>query len=77
MKEVTHRHLPPKVALTKPKIYALIQDGIYPPTFVFSVNDKKALHFSYRRYLENELRKQYNFTGTAIRLIFKDRLYVK
>ena len=73
MKEVTYRHIPPKVGLTTPKIYALEQTGINPPTFTFWVNDEQAIHFSYRRYLENELRKKYDFTGTGIRLIYKNK----
>ena len=73
MKEITYKHIPPKVTLTEPKIYSLEQTGVNPPTFVFWVNDEKALHFSYRRYLENEIRKKYNFTGTAIRLIYKSK----
>lgn len=77
MKEVTFRHIPPKVSLTTPKIYSLEQTGINPPTFTFWVNDEKAIHFSYRRYLENELRKKYDFTGTGIRLIYKNKFEKK
>ncbi len=77
MKEVTFRHTPPKVSLTMPKIYSLEQTGINPPAFTFLVNDEKAIHFSYRRYLENEIRKKYDFTGTGIRLIYKERFEKK
>ncbi len=77
MKEITYKHIPPKVTLTTPKIYSLEQTGINPPTFTFWVNDEKALHFSYRRYLENEIRKKYGFNGTGIRLIYKNRLRMK
>ena len=73
MKEITYKHIPPKVSLTTPKIYSLEQTGINPPAFTFWVNDEKALHFSYRRYLENEIRKKYDFTGTSIRLIYKNK----
>lgn len=73
MKEITHRHIPPKVTLTTPKIYSLEQTGINPPAFTFWVNDDKAFHFSYRRYLENEIRKKYGFNGTGIRLIYKNK----
>ncbi len=73
MKEVTYRHIPPKVSLTTPKIYSLEQTGINPPAFTFWVNDDKAFHFSYRRYLENEIRKKYGFNGTGIRLIYKNK----
>ena len=44
-----------------------------PPTFVFFVNDASLLHFSYQRYLENRLRKEYGFVGTPLKLIFKSR----
>lgn len=73
MKEIIYKHVPPKVFERVPKFYSLQQDGINPPTFVFQLNDRRSLHFSYRRYLENEIRKKYGFVGTAIRLIFKEK----
>ena len=39
-----------------------------PPTFVIFVNDEKLMHFSYKRYLENSLRRAFDFAGTPIRL---------
>ena len=74
MKEITYRHIPPKVSMLQPKIYSLEQTGINPPEFTFWVNDYDAFHFSYRRYLENEIRKKYDFTGTGIRLVYKSKL---
>ena len=47
--------------------------SVNPPTFVFFVNNPKLIHFSYRRYLENRLRKEFGFTGTPIRFVFKAR----
>jgi GTP-binding protein len=44
-----------------------------PPTFVFFVNDRELVHFSYQRYLENQIRAKYNFLGTPIRLVFRTR----
>jgi len=44
-----------------------------PPTFVFFVNDPKLLHFSYRRYLENQIRKEFGFVGTPIRMSFRGK----
>jgi len=44
-----------------------------PPTFMIYVNDPKLAHFSYVRYLENQMRKEYNFLGTPIRFVFKPR----
>lgn len=55
------------------KIYYATQAGTRPPTFVFFVNDPKLLHFSYQRYLENQLRAAFDFEGTAIRLVFRGR----
>lgn len=44
-----------------------------PPTFIIFVNDKELVHFSYERFLENEIRKVYPFTGTPLRLFFRSR----
>jgi GTP-binding protein len=55
------------------KIFYATQAEIRPPTFVFFVNDPKLLHFSYERYLENQLRRAFGFEGTAIKLVFKGR----
>ncbi|MDE6275169.1 MAG: ribosome biogenesis GTPase Der, partial [Clostridia bacterium] len=55
------------------KIYYVTQGGIQPPTFVFFVNDSNLMHFSYERYLENTLRKTFEFKGTPIKLIFRNR----
>jgi GTP-binding protein len=44
-----------------------------PPTFLIHVNDPKLAHFTYRRYLENCIRKEYEFLGTPIRLVLKAR----
>lgn len=55
------------------KIYYVTQGGIQPPTFVFFVNDSNLMHFSYERYLENTLRKTFEFKGSPIRLIFRNR----
>ena len=55
------------------KFYYATQVDVSPPTFVFFCNDPKQLHFSYRRYLENEIRDTFSFTGTPIRLSFRSR----
>ena len=44
-----------------------------PPTFMVFVNDPKLAHFTYIRYLENQFRKEYAFTGTPIRFVLKSR----
>jgi GTP-binding protein len=64
---------PPTVALKRLKIYYLTQTGVKPPTFVFFVNDYNALHFSYERYLENQIRDSFDFSGTGIKFEFRER----
>ena len=49
------------------------QVAVAPPTFVFFVNDGKYLHFSYQRYLENQLRKSFVFDGAPIKMIFRKK----
>jgi GTP-binding protein len=49
------------------------QASVKPPLFIFFVNDKDLVHFSYKRYLENELRDAFGFEGTPMRLKFKNR----
>lgn len=62
---------PPQVKGRQLKIFSVQQDNVNPPGFLFKVNDPKLVHFSYRRYLENRLRKEFGFNGTPIRMSFK------
>ena len=55
------------------KIYYTTQVSVKPPTFVVFVNDKKLMHFSYTRYLENRIRDTFGFKGTALRFITRER----
>jgi GTP-binding protein len=64
---------PPMKRGKRLKIYYATQTGVCPPTFNCYVNDKRLLHFTYERFLKNELRKNFDFTGTPIKLIFKNR----
>ncbi|MGI6174268.1 MAG: ribosome biogenesis GTPase Der [Christensenellales bacterium] len=64
---------PPTISGRKLRIYYATQQGIKPPTFVFFVNDQKLLHFSYERYLENQIRKAFGFEGTPIRFEWRDK----
>jgi len=64
---------PPVVALKRLKIFYVTQVNTKPPTFIFFVNDPSLLHFSYERYLENQLRESFDFKGTGIKLIFRER----
>jgi GTPase len=68
------RHHDPTVIRHKPlKIYYATQARVNPPTFIFFVNDTEAVHFSYERYLENRLREEFSFRGTAVKLQFRPR----
>ena len=55
------------------KIYYAVQDGVCPPSFVFFVNNAELLHFSYKRFLENTLRKSFGFEGTPIRIFVREK----
>ena len=66
-------HPPPSSGRRRLQIYYATQAEVNPPTFVFFANDPALIHFSYRRYLENVLRRRFGFNGTAIRLIFRGR----
>lgn len=55
------------------KIYYGTQVGIRPPKFVIFINDKELLHFSYIRYLENQIRQQFGFEGTPIQIEFNEK----
>jgi GTP-binding protein len=55
------------------KVYYSAQTGTAPPAFTLFVNDPRLVHFSYQRYLENELRAAFGFEGTPIRLQFRGR----
>jgi len=72
--ESVHAHRPGSDHGRQLKIYYATQVATNPPTFVFFVNDEKLLHFSYRRYLENQLRQAFGFEGTAIRMFFRARV---
>ena len=55
------------------RIYYMTQVSVKPPTFVLFVNDTELLHFSYKRYLENQLRDAFGFVGTPIHFIARNR----
>jgi GTP-binding protein len=73
VRDLTVTHGPPRIGAKQLKILYATQAETNPPTFVFLVNDAELVHFSYRRYLENGLRRSCDFTGTPLRLIFKTR----
>ncbi len=55
------------------KIYYVYQNDTKPPKFVFNVNNKGLVHFSYERYLENKIRESFDFEGTPIEIQFKNK----
>lgn len=64
---------PPATGGKRLKVYYASQPAVCPPTFVLSCNDEALMHFSYRRYLENILRRSFNFKGTPIKIIVRGR----
>lgn len=64
---------PPSYKGKRLKIYFVNQCDVKPPRFNFSVNSKGLVHFSYKRYLENKLRENFDFEGTPIVIQFKNR----
>lgn len=73
LQEAVSGHNPPSKAGKKLEFYSLRQVGVQPPSFLFQINDRRLLHFSYQRYLENRLRQAFGFQGTPIRLQFQPR----
>ena len=63
---------PPALKGRRAKIKYATQPSAQPPTFVFFTNDATLVHFSYRRYLENYLRRAFSLDGTPIKLVFRD-----
>ena len=55
------------------KLYYITQVSVKPPTFVIFVNDKELMHFSYTRYIENQIRESFGFKGTPLRFIIRER----
>ena len=68
---------PPSDKGRRLKVYYMTQVSTRPPTFVIFVNSKELMHFSYVRYIENHLRKQFGFSGTPIHMIIRERKKVK
>ncbi len=64
---------PPSVNGKRLKIKYVTQLGVNPPSFLFFVNETALMHFSYKRYLENNLRKAYDFSGTPIKIMVRER----
>lgn len=66
------KHQPPQKGNKRLKIYYTTQVRTDPPVFLFHVNDRRLIHFTYKRYLENRIREAHPFEGTPIRLSFRE-----
>lgn len=64
---------PPSDKGKRLKIYYSTQASVKPPTFIIFVNDKELMHFSYLRYLENQIRETFGFKGTSLKFIVRQR----
>jgi GTP-binding protein len=73
LKDAVAKHPPASRPGKWLKFFYATQADASPPTFVFFCNDPEHIHFSYRRYLENELRAEYGFVGSPIRMSFRSR----
>jgi GTP-binding protein len=73
VREWLHLNPPPTDKGRRLKVLYTTQVGVKPPTFVFFVNDPELMHFSYRRYLENQMRKHFGFEGTPIRIVIRQK----
>ncbi|MCD8121526.1 MAG: ribosome biogenesis GTPase Der [Clostridiales bacterium] len=64
---------PPSDKGKRLKLFYMTQVAVKPPTFVVFVNDKQLMHFSYVRYLENQIRNTFGFKGTALKFLIRER----
>ncbi|MCR4865452.1 MAG: ribosome biogenesis GTPase Der [Lachnospiraceae bacterium] len=71
--EATAMQQPPSDKGKRLKIFYVTQVAVKPPTFVIFVNDKQLMHFSYTRYLENQIRDTFGFKGTPLKFIIRER----
>ncbi len=73
MSEAVAMQQPPSDKGKRLKIYYMTQVAVKPPTFVAFVNDKELFHFSYVRYLENQIRNAFGFRGTSLKFLIRER----
>ena len=71
--DATAMNQPPSDKGRQLRIYYMTQIGVKPPTFVIFVNNQELMHYSYSRYLENCIRKRFDFEGTPIKFIIRER----
>ncbi len=73
MTEAVAMQQPPSDKGRRLKLYYITQVAVKPPTFVIFVNDKRLMHFSYTRYLENKIREAFGFRGTSLKFFIRER----
>ena len=73
MTRATAMKQPPSDKGKRLKLFYMTQIGVEPPTFVIFVNDRELMHFSYTRYIENQVREAFGFVGTPLRFIIRER----
>lgn len=73
MTEAVAMQQPPSDKGKRLRLYYITQAAVKPPTFVVFVNDRELMHFSYTRYLENQIRESFGFRGTPFKFIIRER----
>ena len=73
LSEATSKVQPPSDKGKRLKIYYMTQPSVNPPSFVIFVNSEDLFHFSYQRYIENQIRAAFGFVGTPIKFIIRER----
>lgn len=73
MTEAVAMQQPPSDKGKRLKLFYMTQVAVKPPTFVIFVNKKELMHFSYQRYIENQIRETFGFAGTPIRILIRER----
>ena len=71
--EAVNKQQPPSDKGKRLRIYYGTQVSVAPPTFVLKVNDAELFHFSYKRFIENQIRENFGFDGTPIRLLIREK----
>ena len=64
---------PPSDKGKRLKLFYMTQTAVEPPTFVIFVNDQQLMHFSYTRYIENQIREAFGFPGTPLKFLIRER----